>query len=156
MRKHEKKKVFENLEEKLNWCPHCGQKPKVFQCDECDNVYIACSCSAMPVGTIADVASNVDAIALNWNNHGLTTKWDRQVLEYLTLADKKWLVAYESGQIVGCGSLYDCYVTACEFQNYEEYKNSSFAFFTLENDTPRFMSPSEVFEKIDLDDQNLI
>ena len=152
MNNQKKKKAFEILEEKLNWCPHCGQKPEVFQCDDCDNVYIACSCSAIPVGTIADVASDINAIALNWNNYGLTIKWDRQVLEYLTLADKIWLVVYESGHIVSCGSLCGCYVTACECQNDKEYKNSSFAIFTLENDTPRFMSPDEVFSKLDLVD----
>ena len=155
MRKHEKKKAFEMLEENFHWCPHCGQKPEDFQCDECDKVYIACSCSAMSVGTIENVASNINAIALNWNNYGLTTKWDRQVLEYLTLADKEWLVVYETGHIVSCGSLCGCYSTACEFQNHEEYKNSSFAFFTLENNTPRFMSSDEVFRKLDFYNQNL-
>ena len=115
-------------------------------------MFIACSCSALSLGKAEDVRSDIDAAALIWNNYGLKTKWNRQVLEHLTLSDKEWLVVFETGEIVACGSLEDCYHTASTFQEDEEYKNRSFAIFTLENDTPRFMGVDEIFEKLNLKD----
>lgn len=151
MTKNEKRRVFEALQEKLNWCPHCGDKAEVFQCDGCDSVCIACSCSSMCAGNINNVIYNSDAIAFKWNNRGLSTKWERKVLEQLGLLNKEWLVVYETGEIVAFASLEGCYQTASTFQKYEEYKNRTFAIFTLENDTPRFMSADEVFDKLNID-----
>lgn len=152
MNKFYPRRVFEPLQEKLNWCPHCGEKPGVYQCKDCDTIHIACSCSFLTAGKVDKVLSDIDAVALIWNNYGLKTKWDRKVLEHLTLSDKEWLVVYETGKIVACGSLEDCYHTACSFQDDEEYKNSSFAIFTLENDTPRFMGVDEIFRKLNVKD----
>lgn len=150
MKKNHKKRVFEALQEKLNWCPHCGQKPEVFQFDGCDTVYVACSCSTLRIEKAEEIEANLDAIALEWNNYGLNAKWNREVLERLDLASKEWLVVYETGEIVAIGNLENCYITACVFQEDEEYPNKSFAFFTLENDTPRFMSQDEIIEKLNL------
>ena len=105
----------------------------------------------MCAGNINNVMTNSDAIALKWNNRGLSAKWNYKVLKQLGLLNKEWLVVYETGEIVAFGSLKNCYHTAGAFQECEEYRNRSFAIFTLENDTPRFMSADEIFEKLNLD-----
>ena len=151
MKKIQKERAFKTLENKLNWCPNCGQKAEVFQCNGCDSVCIACFCSSMCAGNINNVMTNSDAIALKWNNHGLSAKWNHKVLEQLGLLNKEWLVVSETGEIVTFGSLESCYDSACKSPNYDVYKNRFFSFYTLENDVPRLMTLDEVFDKLDFD-----
>lgn len=151
MKKIQKERTIKTLENKLNWCPNCGQKAEVFQCNGCDSVCIACSCSSMCAGNINNVMTNSDAIALKWNNRGLSAKWNYKVLEQLGLLNKEWLVVAETGEIVAFGSLANCYDSACELPDSHEYKKRSFSFYTVENDVTRLMTLDEVFDTLNLD-----
>lgn len=133
MKKHEREKAFKVLEEKLNCCPHCGEKVRVFRLHD-SSVVVHCSCYAQVVGKIQDITLHSNEMAWAWNDYCLHTQWSNEALLKLAWTEKRILtVDYETGKIVDTSrDMEEAYWRTAMKQIWSENFNKTFGFFAME------------------------